>query len=237
MADGAGLCPPGALELRALLSALADGHAGESGAAAACMAWSDDPMAQQTWHEYQVIGDLMRSADAGPVSGDGDLAFLAVMRTRLAAERVERVETAEASAPAQGAGGLRAADGSAASPVYHPARLEPHGARRWQRWWTPAAVAAGFGLVAAALLVTRGAGPVGAESGAALARGAVEVGAPAAQQATAAASGSALVVDARVIRDARLDEYLQAHRAAAATQVLRPAASGLRNVDVMLPQK
>ncbi|MBA4178361.1 MAG: anti-sigma 24 factor, partial [Leptothrix sp. (in: Bacteria)] len=109
------------------LSALADGDTPM--ADSACAAWRDDPRARQTWHAYQLIGDVMRSDDlARPATRDA--AFLAGLRERLAAEPaiVAPMPVAEAAvAPA---------------------------ARR-HRWLVPMAAAAGVVVVAGVLVVTR----------------------------------------------------------------------------------
>ncbi len=107
----------------AWLSALADGDA--QAVDRACGQWRDDARSRQTWHAYHLIGDVMRSEElARPATGDAQ--FLAVFRSRLAAEPV-------VLAPA---------------PVVAPAR-------RRQTWLLPVAAAAGFVMVAGVLVVTR----------------------------------------------------------------------------------
>lgn len=94
--------------------------------------------------------------------------------------------------------------------------------RRSPRWLVPAAAAAGFVAVAATLAVLRvqdSAGP--AQSPLALA----------APQPAGVAAASA---DAVMIRNARLDIYLQAHRAMHVNAVSALPGSGLRNVDLLL---
>lgn len=74
----------------------------------------------------------------------------------------------------------------------------PQGERGWrQRLVAPAAVAAGFVAVAGVLVVLRGAAPQEGAGGALVAGG---------------APGEMTVVNREVIRDARLDRYLAAHR-------------------------
>lgn len=108
---------------RRWLSALADGDA--AAAQRACSLWRDDTAARQTWHTYHLIGDVMRSDElAHPPARDA--AFLAGLRTRLAAEPV-------LLAP--------------------PAPLPK--ARPRQAWLMPAAAAAGFVVVAGVLVLTR----------------------------------------------------------------------------------
>lgn len=70
---------------RAQLSALCDGDVAalEDG----CRLWRDDAEARATWHAYHLIGDVLRSEDLG-TAPRRDAAFMAALRTRLAAEPV-----------------------------------------------------------------------------------------------------------------------------------------------------
>lgn len=189
-------------DLRRCLSALADGEA--EALAEACRSWRDDACARQTWHTYHLIGDVLRSEELAHPP-ERDEAFLAGLRQRLAAE-----PAILAPAPVR-------------RPVVHRAR---------QPWLVPAAVAAGFVVVAGVLVVTRTSQP----------------GAPAAAPTLAAASspgvlrasvGSALVSPQapglNVIRDARLDEYLRAHQAARGGVAVAAPGGALRQVDVLVP--
>jgi sigma-E factor negative regulatory protein RseA len=200
-------------ELRQLLSSLADGHAEHpDDLAHASAMWRDQPEARATWHRYQLIGDVMRSEDLAR-SAEQDSAFLQRFRARLAEEPV--VLAPEALTTAAGA-----ATGTG------PARAVVQG--RWRRAAVPAAAAAGFVAVAAALVVLRWGVP-GASgedaplvawwpgSGAASTDGVVPVSqggwtltSPAAQSASTAG----LVSPGRMIRDPQLDAYLRAHRGA-----------------------
>jgi sigma-E factor negative regulatory protein RseA len=133
---------------RRWLSALIDGEA--QALPHACQQWRDDASARQTWHAYQLIGDVLRSEDlARPAARDA--AFLAGLRERLAAEPVALAPPAHAPTPA-----------------------------RRRVWWMPATVAAGFVAVAGVLVVLRaglpGTGPVRAELAAASAPGAAPRG-------------------------------------------------------------
>ena len=132
--------PVAADDARAWLSALADGEAQR--ADGACAAWRDDPQARQTWHAYQLIGDVMRSDDlARPAAHDA--AFLAGLRDRLAAEPPIVAPT----------------------PAVKAAAAPP---QRRHQWLVPMAAAAGFVVVAGVLVVTRISQP-GAEPAADLA--------------------------------------------------------------------
>lgn len=95
-------------------------------------------------------------------------------------------------------------------------RVEPN-ARGWrQRLVAPAAVAAGFVAVAGVLVVLRGAAPQ---------EGAVVAG---------AGSGEMTVVNREVIRDARLDRYLAAHRKVSNTASMQVPGAVARSVDTVV---
>lgn len=120
---------------RAALSALADGEAPSAEVARACAAWRDQPDAQTAWHDYQMIGDVMRSEDlAQATSGD---AFLSRFREKLAQEPVVLSPSA-----AQAVRGV--ADQAGEPAVVH--------ALKRRAWAGPMAVAAGFVLVVGALM-------------------------------------------------------------------------------------
>ncbi|MBK1688195.1 sigma-E factor negative regulatory protein [Rubrivivax gelatinosus] len=193
-----------------LLSALADGD--PSALDEGCSRWRDDPEARRTWHAYQLIGDVMRSEDLANTATH-DSAFLAGFRARLADEPVVLApQPLERPAPSA-------------------ARVSP---RRRHAWLAPAAVAAGFVAVAGVVVVTR-------MSSLAPSGGAVLADAPPAQPGlslatTGAAAPRALVVEGRLIRDARLDAYLRAHRDAMAGGPAALPGGGPRNVEVMAPE-
>lgn len=191
------------------LSALADGDTSEQPQAVqrACALWAQSAAARQRWHTYHLIGDVMRS-DELATSPAKDAAFMASLRDRLAQEPVVL----------------------APMPAMAPAAQSQ--ARR-RAWMTPAALAAGFVIVAGVWVVAR-LGQPGAEPTAAallasnptlpltLAGTAQVVATPGTSQA--------------VIRDARLDSYLRAHQAArGGGGAAAVPGGGLRNVDVTLP--
>lgn len=168
-----------------VLGTLMDGQSDAAGVEAACRAWRDDPMARRRWHEWHLIGDALRSQEL-TVHAAHDAAFLARLRERMAGEPVVLAPRA--------------------------ARQRSTGFGR-RLWIGSAAVAAGFVAVAATLLVAQQ--PQGQGGAAALAQ------APAATPGTVAAAQPApavpvepqtLVVNGQLIRDARLDHYLAAHK-------------------------
>jgi sigma-E factor negative regulatory protein RseA len=183
---------------RLWLSALADGEA--SAQQRACDAWRHDAEARATWHTYHLIGDVLRSDElAQDPARDAD--FLAKLRLRLAEEPVVL----------------------APQPVV-PLALPT--ARRRHAWLAPAAVAAGFVVVAGVLVVARmGDG----DAGVMLSRGT----APLTLVGNEGDAG-ARVVDNRLIRDARLDRYLEAHRGALGSSLAVPGGA-MRNAEVIVP--
>lgn len=183
------------------LSALADGELASEGVRRACAAWRSDFGARQTWHAYQLIGDVLRSDDlASSPARDED--FLKKLRERLADEPVVLAPQATPAAPATVSTG-----------------------RRLRRWYAGAAVAAGFVAVAGVLVVTRSAVPEPAP-GLAQAPAAVV---PVAVSADAGIEPAAFVTDGKVIRDARLDRYLAAHQHFAGASALGVPSAFLRS--------
>lgn len=98
-----------------------------------------------------------------------------------------------------------------------PVPLAPAAGSRWrQRLMAPVAVAAGFVAVAGVLVVMR----VGAPE---------EVGTQA-----AAAGGADMVANGQLVRDARLDRYLAAHRKASNTVAVQLPGSVVRSVETVV---
>lgn len=219
---------------RERLSALADGELDAAEVMRACASWRDESEARSTWHAYQLIGDVLRSDDLATGSAR-DAAFLAGLRERLAREPIVLAPQTltESAEPAQAA-------------VESMTRMPAHrlaGARVRRRAWVGAsAVAAGFVVVAGALVLTRapgdapGAQPAGADRLALAASGAAigGTGQPVVQAAAARTTGAAavepaaLVANGKLIRDARLDRYLAAHKQFAGTSALGVPSGFLR---------
>jgi sigma-E factor negative regulatory protein RseA len=188
------------------LSALVDGELASSDVGRACARWRSDPEARATWHAYQLIGDVLRSDDLASAPGH-DSGFLATFRQRMAQEPVVLAPT----------------------PVAPAAVPRPVAPRRSLR--TSVAIAAGFAAVAGVLVVTqvpRSMEPsaiasvdfpaVVQDAGTAV-RPVVVAGAAIAASPAAAGidrhpteAEAAMVLDGQFIRDARLDEYLAAHK-------------------------
>ena len=169
------------------LSALADGELGASEVARACANWRAGASAHATWHAYHLIGDVLRSDDLASSPG-ADRALLERLRERLEREPV----ILSPDAP------LRAV----------PALRSQRAARRWTAL---AAVAAGFAAVAGILVVL---------GGPSVDLSAVRISLSGAAPASFADAASrpleptpqAVFADGKLIRDARLDRYLDAHK-------------------------
>lgn len=185
--------PVDAGDARWLLSAMADGEAGEAELGRGLAAWTGtDPQARQSWHAYHLIGDVLRSEDlASPPRRDRD--FLQRLSARLDDE------------PA----------------VLAPQPLPPAAASGRRRSWVlPVAMAAGVMGLASALVLSLA--PAGSDAPAPLLARAPDAATPtavaaAASVAVAVAPASVEAAEAvpaggRVVRDARLDSYLRAHR-------------------------
>jgi sigma-E factor negative regulatory protein RseA len=235
------------------LSALADGEVDARSAAALSEAWRQDADLRARWHRYQLIGDVLRSPE---LAGTGrDASFLAALRSRLAQEPVV-LAPAAAIPPAPDARDSPAAAvaGQATSGTGRVTGLlgvlgafGGHRSRRptavLRRWAPPAALAAGF-LVVAVGSLTLLQPPVPAGAGFATAEpSAVPV---LAQAAPGTGVAGALRVDVRdgvqtavaglperatgmMIRDARLDGYLAAHKQFGGSSALGLPSGFLRN--------
>lgn len=203
---------------RQTMSALADAQPGAADAALSW--WATDADARRTWHAYQLIGDVLRADDLA-VDAGRDEALLHALRARLAEE------PAIVAPSPQPAGGMSGFDGAA------------------RRRWSVAAVAAGFLMVGGVVALLQGqdersriasqpsaTGSLGLASrdvSGAVTRvaqpvvGVAALVAPASgvpSTAGAAASPDAdpqwRMLDGKVMRDARLDAYLRAHRGSGA---------------------
>ncbi len=214
------------------LSALADGELEDTGVSAVLGAWRTSESARSRWHSYQLIGDVLRSEDLASSAGK-DASFLAALRTRLAGEPVVLAPEPLVPQPVEPMWPA-AANGSAAG-----GRTAAAG-RRWS-WIAPSAVAAGFVAVAGMLMVTQAPTP-GVDSGATLASsrpstaGAVVAGVSALGASGSFVDPTALVADGQLIRDARLDRYLAAHKQFAGVSVLGTPSAFVRSAATDAPK-
>jgi sigma-E factor negative regulatory protein RseA len=209
---------------RERLSALVDGELETSAVAHACGTWRDAAESRSTWHAYQLIGDVLRSDDLAS-EASRDATFLSALRSRLAAEPVVLAPQAPEAAS------------QAASQAEPSVRVAQGGRSRYWPWVGASAVAAGFVAVAGVLVLTRTPGvPSGVQPGAtgpslALAAPRPQPVPTVAAQATAtsATEPPALVASGKLIRDARLDRYLAAHKQFAGTSALGVPSAFLRS--------
>lgn len=184
---------------RQALSSLMDGDLELGAASKACEAWRGDADARATWHAYQLIGDVLRSDDLA-AAPQHDESFLQSLRGRLADEPhllapAPRVLAAAAPATLQRANGA-----SAGAPAW----------RRAPAWLAaPVAVALGFFAVAGLLVVTRVMSPEQPDGGR------MALATPSAQGIQGATSLVAQPALGGVLRNAGLDQYLEAHRSTA----------------------
>lgn len=210
------------------LSALADGEVEQASVADLCAVWRDEPAACASWHAWHLIGDVLRSED---LSSDArhDAAFLRTLRQRMAGEAVVLAPTA-----------LPRSDAPFSSPVSSgsPAAGGRQSWISWRRLGAPAAVAAGFIAVAGVLLAIQAPAPLPASSTLATAPDAsvrAVVNAPPA--ALAAAEPSTANASGRLIRDARLDRYLAAHKQFGGSTALGVPSGFLRSATAEVPNR
>ncbi|RQP21646.1 sigma-E factor negative regulatory protein [Piscinibacter terrae] len=211
------------------LSALTDGELDSAEVLRACAAWRDDAQTRRTWHAYQLIGDVLRSEDLASTSRR-DADFLAALRGRLAEEPVVLAPEPVAEAMAEPAVAAKVANS------------------RWS-WMAPSAVAAGFVLVTGALLVTRTPGPMGGASDSMFARlglgstpsvQVVNVSTPtlaASSEGASSAEPQAIVLTGKMLRDARVDLYMSAHKQFAGSTALGVPSGFLRNAAAEVPAR
>jgi len=193
------------------LSALADGELDDASVARVCARWRADAPAQATWHAYHLIGDVLRSDDLASAPGR-DQAGLARLRERLVNEPV-------VLAPA-----------SSRTPAREHASAQQLGRRSWS-WGAGAAVAAGFAAVAGVLFMLRGPTADSGATSASLARANSQSTIAALPDAVSEIPGrepSALFADGKLIRDSRLDRYLEAHKGFSGSSALGVPSTFLR---------
>ena len=208
------------------LSALMDGELDGAPVAQACAQWHASAESRSGWHAYHLIGDVLRSDDLA-TDPARDAVFLQAFRARLASGPVVLAPQPRAAmAPAVAVVPARAVGGARSS--------------RWS-WMAPTAVAAGFVAVAGVLVLTRV--PGAAPEREALAGSAITV-VGAAPTLAAGTMGSPMaiasepqtsVATGELIRDARLDRYLAAHKQFAGSSALGVPSAFLRNATAEAP--
>ncbi|QAZ40146.1 anti-sigma 24 factor [Methylibium sp. Pch-M] len=190
------------------LSALVDGEADAGTAASLSARWRDEAALRERWHSYQLIGDVLRSEELGGRGRDAE--FLQRLRTQLDREPVVLAPQAR---PA----------GRDALPRQRNAGV---GLRRWA---TPAAVAAGFLAVIGSLAVTRLPGPQAEAPQLAQAPAPVVPAEVPQRVALSAPADQVEPASGVLIRDARLDQYLAAHKQFGGSSALSVPSGFLRS--------
>jgi sigma-E factor negative regulatory protein RseA len=209
------------LKKRELVSALADGQLRGNELVTAIRLAATEPDAQASWHAYHLAGDVMRSAELCRVSSDE--AFMARLRTSLAAESVHD------DAP------LVAGTETNAARVMHVDGLPAANESNFS-WKLVAGFASLAAVVAIAWNAVSTSNSAGGQAELAMSPvsqpAVVAVGAPSQPvsqepqtQTQVTVAGSPQVM----IRDARLDELLFAHRQFGGTSALQMPAGFLRN--------
>jgi len=198
------------------MSALVDGELDAAAAEAACARWKSDAQARCDWHAYQLIGDVLRS-DGLAKGASRNEQFLVLLRARLQTEPV-------VLAPAPLLSPQRPGSGASAP------------AARWtSRWVLPSAMAAGLLLVVGTVTVLRPGGlPPAGSSPLALADPTPRIAAPLGSASIDESVGGPMTVFmiGRVIRDARLDRYLAAHKQFSGSSALGLPSAFLRSATV-----
>lgn len=198
------------------LSALVDGETDAAASDAACAGWKADVEVRRTWHAWQLIGDVLRSEDLAS-SPARDRLFLVALRARLATEPVVLAPAALLPATESPDAGRRASSSR----------------RIASRWMLPSAIAAGFMLVIGTFAVLR---PIGSPANPAteLAQAGTGAASPLREVSVSESSAptSAVMVNGKLIRDARLDRYLAAHKQFAGTSALGVPSAFLRSATV-----
>ena len=199
-----------------LLSALADNELDDPDFAAALQACIYDEAALACWNTYHLIGAVMRSpaVAAAPINADADLAFVGRLNQRLAMETpisarpvLAQVGTVNLARPKQ----------PVMASVHHGQPAANDGSFRWKL------VAGVASLAAVSALVWNVSGTLAPAASPQLAQ------VPAAQIVVVSPQGM-------MVRDARLEELLAAHRQFGAGSALQESSGFLKNATFDAPQ-
>lgn len=190
-----------------LLSALADGELGSEEVTVALRSCERDEAAFASWSAYHLIGDALRSPV--PATRSADLAFLDRLNQRLAQEQAPAAQGKELAGQTGKAG---RAGQPASELLQHRGPAANDGNIRWK-------LVAGFASVAAVAAIAWNASGMLASGNA--------------PQLTQGASSQQQVLVASpqgpMVRDARLEELLAAHRQLGSASALQLPSGFLRN--------
>jgi sigma-E factor negative regulatory protein RseA len=214
-----------ALSIRERLSALADDELAADEVAALLDACREDGAALRCWATYQLIGEALRSpaqaavGEAGIASAvvDAELAFVNRLSQRLAQEVVAEARYGLATEPVPAPALVPVSRQPAAALAHHRGPAANDGGWRWK-------LVAGVASLAAV---------------SAIAWNALGLLAPAsAPQMVQTASTQILVASPQgtMVRDARLDELLAAHKQFAATSALQESSGFVHQAAFEMPQ-
>ena len=199
------------------LSALVDGELDGDAADHCCAHWREQAEARHHWHAWHLIGDVLRSEELA-CGATRSAQFLEQVRGRLAAEPVVLAPSHHAG-PAATAAGTRQ--------------------RGWS-WRVPMAIAAGFMMVAGALVATRVPPPSSADMVAAAGVPPVPAPVPGGEPVSRVVppvEPQFVVADGQLVRDSRLDRYLTAHKQFGGSSVLGVPSGFLRSATLQIPER
>jgi sigma-E factor negative regulatory protein RseA len=204
---------------RQALSELMDGRSDPATVQQLCQDWRQDAGLRHDWLAYHVVGDVLRTSEMASRGAERDAQFMQSLRAKLAAEPVvmapaASVATAQSLALAE-ASSVQAAMRHA--PEVAAAR-DVHVKARTRSWRVPLSAAAGVVAMVGMVGLLRG----GAVDQPTMVTAATPV------VATPVAAPALVVNDQRMLRDPRMDNYLQAHWQFQATGM----GGGLQNVSM-----
>lgn len=195
-----------------LLSALADGQLARDDCTAVLRACAQDASALDCWNTYHLIGDVLRSPQTqAPGVADRELAFVSRLSKRLAQESLITAQVTSAGAAA------KAPDQPAAALIHHHGAASNDSSFRWK-------LVAGVASIMAISV---------------LAWNASTLLEPASSPQLAQASSAQIMVSSPqglMVRNARLEALLAAHKQFGATSALQEPSGFLRNATFEIPQ-
>lgn len=208
------------------VSALADGQLRGEAFALALERVAQQPAAQASWHAYHVLGDVLRSKDLAFCADDqgflsrfqSRLALEPVLASTVSATNIIAIEAYKSSARTSFYAHEKSADTAANAPI--------------SRWKMVAGVASLLAVVAVGWNVAGGLGTNSA--GQQLARMA-----PAAPMLETVAQANTSVVAAPqvMLRDARLDALMAAHKQFGGTSALQMPAGFISSATYEIPAR
>ena len=197
-----------------LVSALADGQLGGDEFAGVLVSLAKSDEAVAAWHAYHIVGDVLRCAELG--DGRDDLAFVARLRGQLSS----LVGTPN-SAPSPIENGVISVGASSEVVVAGPDGLRNESANDpVTRWKLLAGITSMVAVAAVGWQLASGDARLG---------GAAQLSAVPGVSISAAAVQAGMTEPAIMLRDARLDELLAAHKQFGGTSALQMPAGFLRN--------